>query len=201
MKNNETKERKPSIDAAMRSLCWAIEALPASEQQTAISLDASALLKRITESRRLAWIMEIQGEGETPKTDFLCQPREEPVYGHYTGGDPRTFHPDGECCTETEIENHKAACKLWDEAEARGETPTPEACPSGWNADHTVHVLRAPYGIGVQTYTEIPEDVPAEFARILERALHKAAKAVERCDYSGASGILFPYLEPAPAQP
>ena len=50
------------------------------------------------------------------------------------------------------MENHKKACALWDEMEAKGETPTPEACPSGWNEDHTIHILRAPYGIGTYEF-------------------------------------------------
>ena len=74
-------------------------------------------------------------------------------YGYFCGGDPRKFRPDVESCSKKEIENHKAACRLWDEAEARGETPKPEACPSGWLRNKSgklvMHVLRAPYGIGV----------------------------------------------------
>ena len=83
-------------------------------------------------------------------------PTQESTYGYYTGGDPRQFHPDGQDCTEQELRNHRKACELWNEAEAKGETPTPEKCPSGWiyddNGKTLAHVLRAPYGIGVQTY-------------------------------------------------
>jgi hypothetical protein len=78
----------------------------------------------------------------------------EVIYGFFHGGDPREFSPDDECCSPDEIRRHKAACDLWNEAERKGITPTPEACPSGWEMapDGTqVHVLRAPYGIG--TYT------------------------------------------------
>ena len=82
-------------------------------------------------------------------------------YGFFCGGDPRSFHPEEDCCTEQEIANHRAACALWDEAEARGEKPTPEACPSGWVYDAegkpVMHVLRAPYGIGTYSY-EIDDD-------------------------------------------
>lgn len=46
--------------------------------------------------------------------------RTEMGYGFFCGGDPRKFYPDCESCSEKEIENHKAACKLWDEADARG---------------------------------------------------------------------------------
>jgi len=81
----------------------------------------------------------------------------ETVYGFFCGGDPRNFHPDYQDCTPTEVENHKRARALWDEAEARGETPTPEACPSGWITPD-VHVLCAPYGIGVQVFEFVDEE-------------------------------------------
>ena len=87
-------------------------------------------------------------------------------YGFFHGGDPRKFWPDHECCTPKEIENHKAACKLWDEAEARGEMPTPEANPSGWLHDDKGniigHVLRSPYGIGTYEFeVEDGDDEPS----------------------------------------
>lgn len=87
--------------------------------------------------------------------------RTEYGYGFFHGGDPRKFHPDHESCSEKEIANHKAACGLWDESEAKGETPTPEACPSGWVYDDAgkpvMHILRAPYGIGTYEY-EVDDD-------------------------------------------
>lgn len=76
------------------------------------------------------------------------------VYGFFHGGDPRTFTPDVEGSTKKEIDHHKKACQFWDELESRGETPDPEKCPSGWilndDGERVCHVLRAPYGIGVQ---------------------------------------------------
>jgi hypothetical protein len=82
-------------------------------------------------------------------------PAQESMYGHFHGGDPRNFHPDYECCSEEEIANHRKACNLWNASEAKGETPEPEKCPSGWIYDDDgkplVHILRAPYGIGVYT--------------------------------------------------
>ncbi len=86
-------------------------------------------------------------------------------YGHFPGGDPRKFHPDGEDSNSPEeIANHKAACKLWDEAEARGEKPTPEACPSGWidlGGGRSIHILNSPYGLGIYEYDDgEPEDEP-----------------------------------------
>jgi pentatricopeptide repeat protein len=79
------------------------------------------------------------------------------VYGSFTGGDPRKFSPDPECSTEAERGRHRKACDLWDEMEAKGETPTPEKCPSGYEQlpdGSVIHVLRAPYGLGVQEYDD-----------------------------------------------
>ena len=79
------------------------------------------------------------------------------IYGFFQGGDPRNFHPDAESCSEDELKHHREACRLWDEAEARGETPTPEACPSGWIQlpdGTTAHVLRSHYGIGTYSYDD-----------------------------------------------
>lgn len=88
-------------------------------------------------------------------TKYKCPVNhQESVYGFFHGGDPRNFHPDAESCSPKELENHKAACQIWDDAEARGETPEPEKCPSGWHQDehgNVYHVLRAPYGIGIST--------------------------------------------------
>jgi hypothetical protein len=86
-------------------------------------------------------------------TVYKCRwPHVEHGYGFFCGGDPRKFYPDGEDCTAEELSNHRKARLLWDEAEARGEIPTPEACPSGWVYDESgkpiAHVLRTPYGIG-----------------------------------------------------
>lgn len=36
-------------------------------------------------------------------------------YGFYRTPNPNHFYPDYECCTPREIENHKLACKLFDE--------------------------------------------------------------------------------------
>jgi hypothetical protein len=42
------------------------------------------------------------------------------VYGSFSGGDPRTFTPDVECCHPDEIEAHRKACEEWDEADKKG---------------------------------------------------------------------------------
>ena len=99
--------------------------------------------------------------------DYKCpHPRQESVYGGFHGGDPRDFHPDSECCSQTELSAHKLACELWYEAEAQGKTPEPEDCPSGWLYDDDgkaiAHVLRCPYGIGISTWQEETFFEPSE---------------------------------------
>jgi hypothetical protein len=41
----------------------------------------------------------------------------EPIYGFYHGQDPRTFSPDGDCCSKKELDAHRAACELADKGE------------------------------------------------------------------------------------
>ena len=72
-------------------------------------------------------------------------PVQESYYGYFSGGDPRKFHPDYEDCTPEEIANHKRACEEADAAEAGRSLPN----PSGFYG--AVHILKAPFGIGVQT--------------------------------------------------
>jgi len=69
-------------------------------------------------------------------------------YGGFYGGDPRLFFPDHECCSETEIANHK-----------------PEPCESGWTviAGASVHIFASQFGIGgynvpIETYFEPIEE-------------------------------------------
>ena len=42
---------------------------------------------------------------------ILSQRCNETSYGHFYGGDPRDFHPDEECSTESEREAHRLACE------------------------------------------------------------------------------------------
>ena len=125
----------------------------------------------------------------TPITDAAEIIESDSSYGFFHGGDPRNFHPDSEGVTDTERENHRKACQLWNEAEARGETPTPEECPSGWIRDAEgkpiMHVLRAPYGIGVTSEEIKTGRVAIEVARNLERVAKQLADAqirlIETC--------------------
>jgi hypothetical protein len=108
-------------------------------------------------------------------TRYICpDPRVESGYGGFNGGDPRDFHPDAECCSAKELEAHKKACELWDSAEAKGEKPSPERCPSGWIYDDSgkfvAHVLRMPYGIGIyQIRIETEFEADDEQERMEER--------------------------------
>ena len=114
--------------------------------------------------------------------------RTESGYGFFCGGDPRRFYPDAESCSEKELANHAAACKLWTEAEARGEKPTPEACPSGWVYDAEgkpfMHVLRAPYGIGGYDY-DVEDDRPDPLQQ--EDIYAALGKAMQKIEAAGAS--------------
>lgn len=89
-------------------------------------------------------------------------------YGYFPGGDPRTFSPDHESCTEEEMAAHKAACKVWSDAEAEGRSMNPEAPAGQWlksdDGNAAMHILRAKFGIGTYTY-------PTRAAEIARRAL------------------------------
>jgi hypothetical protein len=87
--------------------------------------------------------------------DYECpEPHVEYGYGFFCGGDPRDFHPDHECSSPEEIENHRKACVEAEKLEAGRNLP----CPSGWVRTETGshHVTRAPFGLGGYTYT-IPQ--------------------------------------------
>lgn len=90
--------------------------------------------------------------------DYRCPIKtQQSVYGYFHGGDPRTFHPDGDDCTPEEYENHRKACELADRLEREGKAVDLNN-PSGWihNEDGSplAHILMAPFGIGVQTWEE-----------------------------------------------
>lgn len=81
---------------------------------------------------------------------YKCpEPVRESYYGYFNGGDPRDFHPDAEDCTPEELANHKKACEEAEATEAGRNIPN----PSGWikYEGGMIHVLNAPFGIGVQT--------------------------------------------------
>lgn len=139
-----------------------------------------------------------QIESLTPRTDAAEIINQDANYGFFCGGDPRDFHPDGESCSGEEIENHRKACALWDESIAKGETPTPESCPSGWNADHTMHILRSPYGIGVTSTEEASGTVRIEFSQQLElenAKLRAALSAMAEEGYGSHAEVLAKFDE------
>ena len=77
-------------------------------------------------------------------------------YGFFPGGDPRTFSPDSEDCTEAEAAAHKEACRIWDEAEAAGRGMNPEEPSGSWlvsdDGKTIMHILKANFGIGTYSY-------------------------------------------------
>lgn len=88
-------------------------------------------------------------------------------YGFYRPANPHDFFPDSESCTADEIANHKAACEAWD----RGDFKRDEW--DGWLRDAdgkaTMHVLRAPWGIGSYCETDVEMEHRAE-------ALHRVSE-------------------------
>lgn len=83
---------------------------------------------------------------------YMCPPEHQmgSMYGYFNGGDPRDFFPDHQDCSPDEIKRHREACAAATRLEANRSLP----CPSGFErkGDSVIHVLRAPFGIGVQNY-------------------------------------------------
>jgi hypothetical protein len=85
---------------------------------------------------------------------FVDQRSSETGYGYLRTKNPHDFSPDHESCTAEEIEAHKAACEAFDVGKYEHDGW------DGWNEDHTIHVLKAPWGIGAYTYRdEIAENL------------------------------------------
>lgn len=104
----------------------------------------------ISELPRCANCGECFEEHIDMEAGWMCRDQLDCVYGSFCGGDPRNFHPDYECSTEKERENHRKACE---EAEIAANPNLP--CPSGRERlpDGTIcHVLRCPFGLGVTTF-------------------------------------------------
>ena|GEM_PF-6779098 len=104
----------------------------------------------ISELPRCANCGECFDEHLDTEDGWMCAVFQDSIYGSFCGGDPRNFHPDYECSTDKERENHRKACE---EAEIAANPNLP--CPSGWErlSDGTIcHVLRCPFGLGVTTF-------------------------------------------------
>lgn len=71
------------------------------------------------------------------------------LYGSFSGGDPRDFSPDLDCCTQRELENHEIACKIADQLEKKGKNPN-LPCPHEYVG--FMHISITPFGIGSQKY-------------------------------------------------
>lgn len=89
--------------------------------------------------------------------DFVIARTERDVthqgYGFYRPENPHDFFPDGDCCSEKEIENHRLACEAWDRGEREGPVVAPKGSETlvGENGEWLGHVTRAPWGIGSYT--------------------------------------------------
>ena len=70
----------------------------------------------------------------------------QPVYGFPCVSDPNDFIPDGECCSPTEIEAHKAAVASFGTPDYQPN----KGCTTEHDADGRLvkHVLRTSWGIG-----------------------------------------------------
>ena len=75
-----------------------------------------------------------------------------PIYGFFTGGDPRDFTPDPECSTEEERATHKAACEARNADEAVPFLPGTESTTV--SRDVYTHSARAGFGLGTQIYRD-----------------------------------------------
>lgn len=64
-------------------------------------------------------------------------------YGVFLGGDPRTFEPDPEVCTDAEIAAWWRACQQAKQGEPVGGDPPGWTCAMG---------VKHPFGFGVNTW-------------------------------------------------
>ena len=78
-------------------------------------------------------------------------------YGFYRPANPHDFSPDHDSCSADELAAHKAACEAYD----RGEYTAPKGSEFLRDDDGkvTLHILRAPWGIGSYSETD-PDAVP-----------------------------------------
>jgi uncharacterized protein YecE (DUF72 family) len=90
---------------------------------------------------------------ETLKKAIKEGKRAEAMYGFFTGGDPRDFYPDDECCNEKEIERWKEAVRQWNEGEQE-EYPGSHRWIRNENGEVIGHGTVATFGIGVYLYID-----------------------------------------------
>lgn len=92
-------------------------------------------------------------------------------YGFYRPENPHNFFPDPESCLDEEMAAHKAACEAWD----RGDYKAPLGSESHYNerGELTLHILRAPWGIG--SYTDMRDDV-ADLLAAIDAVLNSATR-------------------------
>lgn len=78
-----------------------------------------------------------------------------PMYGHFPGGDPRRFKPDGEDSnTPDEIAAHKVACAEWDAWESKGSIldDRPDVRGACRPLGEFGHLTVTMYGLGIYEY-------------------------------------------------
>lgn len=99
-----------------------------------------------------------------------CRERASSVsYGHFYGGDPRTFSPDHECSTEAEREAHGAACAEWDTGNGKP-LPGPHEPLANAAGEHIGHITRCGFGLGANV---LEDPAMADVAERLERILNR----------------------------
>lgn len=71
-------------------------------------------------------------------------------YGHFLGGDPRLFRPDGELCEVEEVARWTADCTRWEMLDRCGIYSMPEESSSRWIplGPSVAHVQLCGYGVG-----------------------------------------------------
>ncbi|MCZ6868084.1 MAG: hypothetical protein O7G84_01110 [Gammaproteobacteria bacterium] len=112
--------------------------------------------------------------------DSIRQSAQETGYGFFPGGDPREFFPDGESCSNEELEAHRVACAEWDAGTGQdiGGPCTVEHVEierkDGSVLSGPALVTRAHYGIG--TYTMSDPDIE-KLAQQLDDWMDAAAQA------------------------
>lgn len=71
------------------------------------------------------------------------------MYGHFCGGDPRTFRPDREVCTPSEIAAWEEACAAW----SRGEQCEPLRAPYAVQGNGPAAFMDGSnYGVGIYEF-------------------------------------------------
>lgn len=107
---------------------------------------------------------------------FIESRADESGYGYARPANPHDFSPDRECCTDEEIAAHKAACEAFDAGLYVHDSW------DGWNADHTIHVLKAPWGVGSYTIRDAWAQECLTKLQALDAAVAEMIEALRNSD-------------------